>query len=569
MPAPVNDECAGAIAITSIPYSFTNYDVSEATQGSVAMGDCADLADLSHTVWYTWTAPSNDPVRLTLTDSQEWGCLWAFYTGSCGSLTQVACTDWADNGANFTPVSGTTYYIQLAAWDGAPSPELFTFEMRHLSPPAAPTSLTATNVTSYGALISWTAPVGTVSYELERCTGASCSSFIQIASGTFSPVATAYQDGGLAPLTVYRYRVRAVSTIEGAGSYSSTVTITTTVEGSPPPAPEGLTEVFCEHFTAGTTASWENQAIWGSPPSARDSAYPYVSAADNVEIKPSIGPAGENAIGNQVGFDGNYLSYDNFGVWDATQGMMEVDFRAKDPPFPVPYNSWSIIFWPKSSPNAFGNGNILNMFRVMSVSGSQMSGNWRIGTFGNVFYHFGGTIEIGVWWHYWLYWKCDSSGAYPYTGALDGFVRMARQRSDGSGAVELVFEINNINLTVNPGPTYVGGSGPPGFNTNEDFQMQVWWGEFTNICLSQWTTIATSASPSISPSPEPPTTTPLPEPVVTSTTTMNCCEPATTTKGNTAGPIQPVVDNTWYPQCVGLGTVLEAADLIDPESWVS
>lgn len=135
LPAPPNDECAGAIAITSLPYSFTDLDVSGATVGSVAMGSCADLSDIAFTIWYTWTAPSDHPVQLTLKDSQEWGGAWAIYTGSCGSLTQVACTDTSEDGETFTPVAGTTYYIQLATWDGVPTPELFTFEMRESPAP--------------------------------------------------------------------------------------------------------------------------------------------------------------------------------------------------------------------------------------------------------------------------------------------------------------------------------------------------------------------------------------------------------------------------------------------------
>jgi hypothetical protein len=340
------------------------------------------------------------------------------------------------------------------------------------------------------------------------------------------------------------------------------------------PVPEGLTEVFCEHFTAGTAATWENQTAWSSPASARDSAYPYVNGASKVEIKSAIGPVGENAIGSELSTTGDYLSYDNFGVWDATKGMMEVDFRAKTFPFSLPHSSFISVFWPKSSPNAFGNGNIQLMFKPLSLAGTLMSGTWRVGTFGNAFYTFDGTFDIGTWWHYWLYWKCDSSGAYPYTGALDGFVRLMQQRSDGSGTPESVFELDNINLTVNPGPAYVGGSGPPGFNTNEDFQLAPIFGEFTNICLSQWTTVPVvpSSSLSRSPSPSAPPVTPttLPDPIITSTqTTKACCEPNTLNKENTAGPQLPMTDPVWYPQCAGLGTVLIAADLTDPESWVS
>ena len=61
----------------------------------------------------------------------------------------------------------------------------------------------------------------------------------------------------------------------------------------------------------------------------------------------------------------------------------------------------------------------------------------------------------------------------------------------------------------------------------------------------------------------------LPDPVLVATTTKNCCEAPSLNKESNAGPLLPTTDTTWYPQCVGQGTVVQVADLIDPESWVS
>lgn len=61
----------------------------------------------------------------------------------------------------------------------------------------------------------------------------------------------------------------------------------------------------------------------------------------------------------------------------------------------------------------------------------------------------------------------------------------------------------------------------------------------------------------------------LPETVLVSSVPTVCCEPTEVNKESSAGPIEPVVDPTWYPSCTGGGTVPTAADLIDPESWIS
>lgn len=61
----------------------------------------------------------------------------------------------------------------------------------------------------------------------------------------------------------------------------------------------------------------------------------------------------------------------------------------------------------------------------------------------------------------------------------------------------------------------------------------------------------------------------LPEPTLVSSTPPECCDPSGATPSPTAGAITPMVNPTWYPECAGLGTVPEAPDLVEPESWIS
>ena len=75
--------------------------------------------------------------------------------------------------------------------------------------------------------LAWTASTetgGTIgSYLVERCQGASCSSFSQIGTSAI----TAYSDTTVAASTTYSYRVRAKDTSNNLGPYSNIATVTT------------------------------------------------------------------------------------------------------------------------------------------------------------------------------------------------------------------------------------------------------------------------------------------------------------------------------------------------------
>src|SRR5271165_5113364 len=77
------------------------------------------------------------------------------------------------------------------------------------TPPTAPSALVATASSSTQIDLTWTAStdnVGVTGYRIERCSGAGCSSFAQVATTT---TATNFSDTALAASTSYSYRVRA------------------------------------------------------------------------------------------------------------------------------------------------------------------------------------------------------------------------------------------------------------------------------------------------------------------------------------------------------------------------
>ena len=119
---PANDECANAIAISSMPYSNTQ-DASAATGPVVST--CTGMND---GVWYTVVGNGAD-IIIDVTAVTGWDPELGIYTGSCGTFT---CVDSIDDegtsvGETYTIVAstlGTTYYINVGHYSGSgDSPE--------------------------------------------------------------------------------------------------------------------------------------------------------------------------------------------------------------------------------------------------------------------------------------------------------------------------------------------------------------------------------------------------------------------------------------------------------------
>ncbi len=125
------------------------------------------------------------------------------------------------------------------------------------TPPSAPGTLTASAVSSSQINLSWGAAtdnVGVTGYRVERCAGAGCTSFAQIAT----PTGTTYSDTGLTASTTYSYRVRATDAAGNLGAFSNTGSATTlaAADTTPPSAPGTL--------TASAASSSQINLSWGA-----------------------------------------------------------------------------------------------------------------------------------------------------------------------------------------------------------------------------------------------------------------------------------------------------------------
>ncbi len=106
------------------------------------------------------------------------------------------------------------------------------------TPPAALANLATAAVLSSQINLSWIDSDGTEQgFKIERCTGAGCSDFAQIA--TVGANVTSYSNTGLTASTSYSYRVRAYNAA-GDSPYSNTATAVTQAAPALPAAPTNL-----------------------------------------------------------------------------------------------------------------------------------------------------------------------------------------------------------------------------------------------------------------------------------------------------------------------------------------
>jgi hypothetical protein len=115
---PVNDDCATAIAVTSIPYTNTQ-DATAASQSAFVTA-CADT--MNDGVWYTVVGNGYD-IIVDINAVVGWDPQVDVYTGTCGAFNCVGSADVGGTSGSESitiPASilGTTYYINVGHYSG-------------------------------------------------------------------------------------------------------------------------------------------------------------------------------------------------------------------------------------------------------------------------------------------------------------------------------------------------------------------------------------------------------------------------------------------------------------------
>lgn len=173
---------------------------------------------------------------------------------NCTGFVQIAApttVSYSDTGL----AGGTTYRYRVRATDAVGNLSSYsniagatTATAADTTPPSAPSNLSALAPSASQINLVWTAStdnVGVAGYNVERCQGGTCTSFLQIATTTVA----SYADSGLTPSTAYRYRVRARDAAGNNSVYSNIASATTQAVQStaPPPLPQGNTGIAASY----------------------------------------------------------------------------------------------------------------------------------------------------------------------------------------------------------------------------------------------------------------------------------------------------------------------------------
>ena len=113
-PPPVGlsgDNCQSPRPIAAVPY-IESLDTREATSASDDPLSCTGGRD-TNTVWYTFTAPASTAYGIE-TSASDYDTVLSVFTGACGSLTRVACSDDFAN----TPEVGNRSVLAFSASGG-------------------------------------------------------------------------------------------------------------------------------------------------------------------------------------------------------------------------------------------------------------------------------------------------------------------------------------------------------------------------------------------------------------------------------------------------------------------
>ncbi len=115
-PPPVNDECTGAITLAVNPDLNCGNKLSGNNISATDSGIVACVAEAKDDVWYQFTAVETSHV-ITLSNIESVlgyaGPIFEVFSGSCGTLTSISCSDYGTVKILTGLTPGETYYIRV------------------------------------------------------------------------------------------------------------------------------------------------------------------------------------------------------------------------------------------------------------------------------------------------------------------------------------------------------------------------------------------------------------------------------------------------------------------------
>ena len=197
-----NDECAGAVPITE---GVTSGSTFGATTSPVS-GTCAFMGS---DVWYAYTASCNETATVSFCSgggAAYFDTVVAVFTGSCATLTEIACNDDScglQSEVTFSATAGQTYYIAVGGYQGQQG--TFDMSVTCSAPPANDDCVNAIAIgegltagSTIGATTSMvTGLCGSMGNDVwyaytPTCTGTATASFCDGGSANYDTVLAAF-----------------------------------------------------------------------------------------------------------------------------------------------------------------------------------------------------------------------------------------------------------------------------------------------------------------------------------------------------------------------------------------
>lgn len=168
---PINNDCSSATSLivnsNTTCGTSTNGNTVGATQSQAG---CAGTAD--DDVWYSFNATSSSHT-VTVTPNTLSDAVLQVFSGTCGSLTSLACVDSTfGSGTETTTLSGLTagitYFVRVHSWSNASGNGTFSICVTTPPPPINPCSSIAT-ISACNSTENLFIPAGNGSYNPSSC----------------------------------------------------------------------------------------------------------------------------------------------------------------------------------------------------------------------------------------------------------------------------------------------------------------------------------------------------------------------------------------------------------------
>lgn len=222
-----NDSCGAPIQLSSgSVITGSTYGATRSLPGIACDGNTNSAA---LDVWYSFVADFNGTATVTLTPvSTDYDGVIAAYSGNCGALTYLNCSDTGFDGDNEVMTlsnltAGQTYRIRVYDWNGGGQ---FTIRVAGSALPVTGINLTATR-NSKNIQLGWQTltEMNNAGFDVQRSAdGSSFTSFVKVASkanGGNSTSAINYTTEDVKPFTGAAYYRLKQTDKDGKVTYSN------------------------------------------------------------------------------------------------------------------------------------------------------------------------------------------------------------------------------------------------------------------------------------------------------------------------------------------------------------